>query len=73
MLAKVMSISFFKDTYPIFNDLPYFGGYDTINFSSADGFPSGQRGQTVNLLTTSSKVRILLHPLCSIYYLSYIK
>ena len=27
-----------------------------------DGFPSGQRGQTVNLLTSSSKVRILLHP-----------
>ena len=29
-----------------------------------DGFPSGQRGQTVNLLSTTSKVRILLHPLC---------
>ena len=28
-----------------------------------DGFPSGQRGQTVNLLATPSKVRILLHPL----------
>ena len=27
------------------------------------GFPSGQRGQTVNLLATPSKVRILLHPL----------
>ena len=27
-----------------------------------DGFPSGQRGQTVNLLATPSKVRILLHP-----------
>ena len=27
-----------------------------------DGFPSGQRGQTVNLLSTTSKVRILLHP-----------
>lgn len=26
------------------------------------GFPSGQRGQTVNLLSTTSKVRILLHP-----------
>ena len=26
------------------------------------GFPSGQRGQTVNLLATLSKVRILLHP-----------
>ena len=28
-----------------------------------DGFPRGQRGQTVNLLATLSKVRILLHPL----------
>ena len=28
-----------------------------------DGFPSGQRGQTVNLLATLSKVRILPHPL----------
>ena len=27
------------------------------------GFPRGQRGQTVNLLATLSKVRILLHPL----------
>ena len=27
------------------------------------GFPSGQRGQTVNLLAPPSKVRILLHPL----------
>ena len=30
-----------------------------------DGFPSGQRGQTVNLLAPPSKVRILLHPLIS--------
>ena len=29
------------------------------------GFPSGQRGQTVNLLAPPSKVRILLHPLRS--------
>ena len=28
-----------------------------------DGFPSGQRGQTVNLLAPPSKVRILLQPL----------
>ena len=28
-----------------------------------DGFPSGQRGQTVNLLAQLSKVRILLPPL----------
>ena len=30
-----------------------------------DGFPSGQRGQTVNLLAPPSKVRILLHPLAN--------
>ena len=30
--------------------------------SFTDGFPSGQRGQTVNLLAMPSKVRILLHP-----------
>ena len=34
-----------------------------------DGFPSGQRGQTVNLLATPSKVRILLHPLVRIHYI----
>ena len=28
-----------------------------------DGFPSGQRGQTVNLLQLASVVRIPLHPL----------
>ena len=27
-----------------------------------DGFPSGQRGQTVNLLQVASVVRIHLHP-----------
>ena len=27
-----------------------------------DGFPSGQRGQTVNLLRLASVVRIHLHP-----------
>ena len=31
-----------------------------------DGFPSGQRGQTVNLLAPPSKVRILLHPVLQI-------
>ena len=34
--------------------------YNVFRFK--DGFPSGQRGQTVNLLATLSKVRILLHP-----------
>ena len=33
-------------------------------FFIMDGFPSGQRGQTVNLLATLSKVRILPHPFC---------
>ncbi len=28
-----------------------------------DGYPSGQRGQTVNLLQIASVVRIHLHPL----------
>ena len=32
-------------------------------------YSSGQRGQTVNLLTTSSQVRILLSPL--LYFLGY--
>ena len=30
-----------------------------------DGFPSGQRGQTVNLLQIASVVRIHLHPFVS--------
>ena len=33
------------------------------------GFPSGQRGQTVNLLAQLSKVRILLRPLKLFFYL----
>ena len=33
-----------------------------IHLLFTDGFPSGQRGQTVNLLAPPSKVRILLHP-----------
>ena len=32
-----------------------------------DGFPSGQRGQTVNLLRNASEVQILLRPLNLIY------
>ena len=39
------------------------GSSPIIGLSIMDGFPSGQRGQTVNLLATPSKVRILLHPL----------
>ncbi len=31
-------------------------------YSNMDGFPSGQRGQTVNLLQIASVVRIHLHP-----------
>ena len=38
------------------------GSSPIIGFYNLDGFPSGQRGQTVNLLSTTSKVRILLHP-----------
>ena len=32
-------------------------------YLTMDGFPSGQRGQTVNLLQIASVVRIHLHPL----------
>ena len=32
-----------------------------------DGFPSGQRGQTVNLLSVTSVVRIHPHPLNRLY------
>ena len=39
--------------------------YIRIKFDFMDGFPSGQRGQTVNLLAQPSKVRILPHPLLS--------
>ena len=39
------------------------GSSPIIGFLDMDGFPSGQRGQTVNLLATLSKVRILPHPL----------
>jgi hypothetical protein len=35
-----------------------------------DGFPSGQRGQTVNLLRLASVVRIHLHPFINSYILS---
>ena len=34
------------------------------------GFPSGQRGQTVNLLQIASKVRILLRPVKTKYYIA---
>ena len=40
-------------------------GSSPIGPIDMDGFPSGQRGQTVNLLATPSKVRILLHPLAN--------
>ena len=33
-----------------------------IKLNNMDGFPSGQRGQTVNLLQIASVVRIHLHP-----------
>ena len=36
---------------------------ETAILSHMGGFPSGQRGQTVNLLAMPSKVRILLRPL----------
>ena len=39
-------------------------GSSPIGSIYLDGFPSGQRGQTVNLLATLSVVRIHLHPFC---------
>ena len=38
-------------------------GSSPIGPIDMDGFPSGQRGQTVNLLQVASVVRIHLHPL----------
>ena len=35
---------------------------NAYNIVYMDGFPSGQRGQTVNLLQIASVVRIHLHP-----------
>ena len=37
-------------------------GFDHNIDHNMGGFPSGQRGQTVNLLSTTSMVRIHLHP-----------
>ena len=37
-------------------------GLILIRIACLDGFPSGQRGQTVNLLQIASVVRIHLHP-----------
>ncbi len=36
--------------------------FTTVRVICMDGFPSGQRGQTVNLLQIASVVRIHLHP-----------
>ena len=41
-----------------------FGSSPNIGFMG--GFPSGQRGQTVNLLSTTSMVRIHLHPFTTV-------
>ena len=43
--------------------------YKYILLKQPDGFPSGQRGQTVNLLQIASVVRIHLHPLYAAYFL----
>ena len=40
---------------------------DNLHIYNMGGFPSGQRGQTVNLLAMPSKVRILLRPSISYY------
>ncbi len=41
--------------------------YKYILLKQPDGFPSGQRGQTVNLLQIASVVRIHLHPFYAAY------
>ena len=41
---------------------PFIGFSDAGGVAYLDGFPSGQRGQTVNLLQLASVVRIHLHP-----------
>ena len=48
----------------------FFSGleYDLLNMG---GFPSGQRGQTVNLLHLASVVRIHLHPLSGVDHRTY--
>ena len=68
--AEVESSSLFWVVYGVLaqlgEHLPYKQrviGSSPIGPIDMDGFPSGQRGQTVNLLATPSKVRILLHPL----------
>ena len=43
----------------------HFGCKSSIMQRVMDGFPSGQRGQTVNLLATPSVVRIHHHPFVS--------
>ena len=47
------------------------GSSPIIGLDNMDGFPSGQRGQTVNLLATLSKVRILPHPLSIMILINY--
>ena len=39
------------------------GSSPIIGYIHKGGFPSGQRGQTVNLLRIASEVRILLRPI----------
>ena len=53
---KVRQYTIYKKVLALFKYFIY------NKFRFKDGFPSGQRGQTVNLLATLSKVRILLHP-----------
>ena len=62
MTTKILNqplINLYKKALAIFQNIRY------NNKRFKDGFPSGQRGQTVNLLATPSKVRILLHPLAN--------
>ena len=68
--AEVESSSLFWVVYGVLaqlgEHLPYkqrvIGSSPIGPIETMGGFPSGQRGQTVNLLAPPSKVRILLHP-----------
>ena len=58
-----------KKTLAFWKSMPYNTILSGTKTDAMDGFPSGQRGQTVNLLSTTSKVRILLHPLMKFIFI----
>ena len=66
IVALRIFINLSKKSLAFCTDLCYNGIWSDILMKICmDGFPSGQRGQTVNLLQIASVVRITLHPLAS--------